>query len=56
MQNGAFPPPVINPTTHAVSTIPLGFDAVGVAISPIGSEAGDVYLSGGERNTVTVIG
>jgi DNA-binding beta-propeller fold protein YncE len=46
---------VINPTTHAVSTITLGSDTGALAVSPTGPEAGDVYVTNFDTNSVTVI-
>jgi len=46
---------VINPATHAVSTITVGQGAGGVAVSRIGPEAGDVYTTNDVDGTVTVI-
>ena len=47
---------VINPTSNTVTnTIPVGNLPADVAVSPTGPEVGDVYVTNGGDNTVSVI-
>ena len=47
---------VIDPTTNTVvNTIDVGEDPIGLAISPTGGEAGDIYVTNGVSGTVSVI-
>jgi YVTN family beta-propeller protein len=47
---------VINPATNAVTaTINVGGNPIGVAVSPTGPEAGDIYVANGASDTVSVI-
>jgi DNA-binding beta-propeller fold protein YncE len=47
---------VINPATNTVTnTIPVGNLPADVAVSPTGPEVGDVYVTNGGDNTVSVI-
>ena len=47
---------VINPATNAVTaTIGVGNDPYGVAVSPTGPEAGDVFVANLNDDTVSVI-
>jgi YVTN family beta-propeller protein len=47
---------VINPTTNTVTTtIAVGSEPFGVAVSPTGPHAGDVFVTNDGSNSVSVI-
>jgi YVTN family beta-propeller protein len=47
---------VIDPTSNTVTeTIPVGKSPTGVAVSPVGPAAGDVYVANEGSGTVSVI-
>ena len=47
---------VIDPATNnVIDTITVGNDPVGVAVSPTGPDAGDIYVTNAAGDTVSVI-
>lgn len=46
---------MINPTTSAVTTVDIGNEPDGVAVSPTGPTAGDIYVTNNSSNAVSVL-